>query len=189
MTFNQRLRLCSARLVLSTLDGSCPIPYHKWKEWLIDPVVNMYLMSGLQAPKSEDLWDYSQIGLFLTISIPHERWIGNIRLHEINKEQRTAELGIMIGDKAEWGKGYATEACTILLNHAFQKMNLNRVGIGVVELNKAGIALWTKLGFKEEGRLREAFWVDGLPRDVIRMGLLQREWFDAHRGSGTSKTG
>jgi RimJ/RimL family protein N-acetyltransferase len=116
-------------------------------------------------------------------------WIGTIRLHRISKEQRTAELGIMIGDRHQWGKGFGTDACTLLLSYVFGKMNLNRVGIGVVSLNARAIALWERLGFKEEGRHREAFWVDGLPRDVIRMGLLQREWFDAHPGSGTSKTG
>jgi RimJ/RimL family protein N-acetyltransferase len=165
----------------------------QYKNWLIDPRVTRYMSSGQARPTDEEMFAYEKSGLLLGIFRKNsydcrgttDLWMGNVRLHQINTTQRVAELGIMIGDKARWGQGYATDACTTLLNYAFQKMNLHRVGIGVVCKNQGGLALWTKLGFREEGRLREAFWVDGKACDVIRMGLLQREWFneDSRRSS------
>jgi len=187
---DMNIELNGARLDLIPLYEH-KISYCLWRDWLTDPKVNRYMMSGLERPSRLDLIEYGEEGICLGIFLhpiyksKNDGWIGNIRLHQINKEQRTAELGIMIGDKERWGQGYATEACTLLLSHAFGKMNLHRVGIGVVCKNQGGLALWTKLGFREEGRLREAFWVDGKACDVIRMGLLQREWFneDSRRSS------
>lgn len=150
----------------------------KYHGWLIDPVVTRYMAAGLNDPAYEELREYAENGILLAITV-EDIWIGNIRLHQINQTLRMAELGIMIGERKRWGKGYGTEACTLLLDYAFGRMNLNRVGIGVVNKNAAGVALWRKLGFVEEGRLREAFWLDGHPCVVIRMGLLQREWYES----------
>ena len=179
---NTDITLYGSLVVLRSL-FTAEIRSNQYKNWLIDPRVTRYMSSGQARPTDEEMFAYEKSGLLLGIFRKNsydcrgttDLWMGNVRLYQINTTQRVAELGIMIGDKARWGQGYATDACTVMLGYAFGSMNLNRVGIGVVELNKAGLALWTKLGFKEEGRLREAFWVDGLPRDVIRMGLLQRE--------------
>jgi RimJ/RimL family protein N-acetyltransferase len=177
-----KVRLTGTRLNLVSLFPRL-VSYCVWRNWLSDPVVNRYMVSGVESPSNESLRAYMKDGLLFGIYVPYsswslnDGWIGNVRLHQINKEQRTAELGIMIGVKEMWGRGFATEACTLFLDYAFGKMNLNRVGVGVVSENKAGVALWRKLGFVEEGRLREAFWVDGRPCDAIRMGLLQREWY------------
>jgi RimJ/RimL family protein N-acetyltransferase len=178
---NRDITLYGKRVTLELFKFECWCDVQRYKQWLIDPVVTRYMSSGLCRPTDDEIRDYANNGLLLAIHVVE--WIGNIRLHQINQAQRVAELGIMIGEKREWGKGYATEACTLLLDYAFGRMNLNRVGIGVVSENEAGVALWKKLGFVEEGRLREAFWVDGRPCEVIRMGLLQREWYENRRSS------
>lgn len=178
-----KVKLTGKRLRLVSLDPQL-VSYSVWRGWLIDPVVNRYMVSGVESPSDAALRAYMGDGLLCGIFVPYSLWtwnhgwIGNVRLHQIDRVQRSAELGIMIGVKEMWSRGLATEACTVLLDHAFGRLNLNRVGIGVVSENAAGVALWRKLGFVEEGRLREAFWVDGRPCDAIRMGLLQREWYE-----------
>ena len=102
--------------------------------------------------------------------------IGNITLHSIDWVHRTAEMGTMIGNKEFWGKGYATEARSLLITCAFSRWGLRKITVGNVEGNQASISSNKKLGFQEEGLLREQVLVDGEYRDVIRMGLLRHEF-------------
>ena len=79
-------------------------------------------------------------------------YIGQISLHKIDWKNRNAELGIVIGNKEYWGKGYGTDAIKILLNHAFNQMNLYKVYLRVFDYNQRGTHCYEKCGFKEEGR-------------------------------------
>ncbi|MBI4971505.1 MAG: GNAT family N-acetyltransferase [Candidatus Omnitrophica bacterium] len=64
----------------------------------------------------------------------------------------------------------------MLLDHAFNRLNLHRVRLGVVDQNKPALKTYTKMGFRIEGKAREQFFVDGKFRDVILMGILDREF-------------
>ena len=74
-------------------------------------------------------------------------------------------MGLFIGDKSCWNKGYGTEVMRLLLRSGFETLNLNRIFLRVDEANKGGIRAYEKAGFVHEGRLRQAVFRDGEYRD------------------------
>lgn len=102
--------------------------------------------------------------------------IGNIGLHGGSAEDRSASLGMMIGEKDYHSKGYGSDALMTLLRFAFEEMNLNRVSLDVYEFNAPGLAAYRKCGFTEEGRRRRAMYQGGAYHDVVAMAILRHEW-------------
>jgi RimJ/RimL family protein N-acetyltransferase len=85
-------------------------------------------------------------------------------------------LGIGIGDRNYWGKGYGTDAIRVLLRFGFMDCNLHRVGLNVFEYNNRALASYRKIGFQEEGRVRSYIQRDGKRWDLIYMAMLRSEW-------------
>lgn len=106
------------------------------------------------------------------------RCLGHIGLYKIDQRSRTAELGIMIGDRSAWGHGIGYQASLFALRHAFMQENLNRISLTVIPTNERAIRLYRRLGFIEEGRLRQVLYRDGQYLDLIAMGLLKSEFVD-----------
>ena len=102
--------------------------------------------------------------------------IGTCQLHSIDPVHRSAELQIRIGDQAECGRGYGTEAVRMLLQHAFRDLGLNRVSLRVFANNDRAVRAYAKAGFTREGVLREAAYIDGRFVDVLAMAILSREY-------------
>jgi RimJ/RimL family protein N-acetyltransferase len=102
--------------------------------------------------------------------------VGNIGLHRINHLDRSAELGIMIGEKARWRQGYCTDAILTLLKFAFEEMNLHRVYLRVDEDNPGGIRCYEKCGFVQEGTLRDATFRRGRYKNQHIMSVLSHEF-------------
>ena len=108
------------------------------------------------------------------------RHVGNIELSDIDWVHRKCRYSIIVGDSSAQGKGYGLEASVLLLRHAFDKLNLHRVELGVHEDNAAARRLYERLGFVEEGRLRQAFLRDGRFVDMVAMGLLAADFARLH---------
>jgi RimJ/RimL family protein N-acetyltransferase len=102
--------------------------------------------------------------------------IGNCGVFGIEMPNRSAELGIMIGDKKEWDKGYGAETMTLLLRHGFETLNLHRLFLRVYADNVRAVRSYEKAGFVLEGRLREAVYKFGRYDDVLIMSVLRSEW-------------
>lgn len=102
--------------------------------------------------------------------------IGSCGLHGASPEHRGAELGIMIGEKEYWSRGYGSDAVATLLRFAFQEMNLHRIELHVFDFNTRGIRAYEKCGFVEEGRMREARHQEGRYNDVVIMSVLRDDW-------------
>ena len=88
---------------------------------------------------------------------------------------RHAEVGIALLPEAR-GRGVGTAALRQLIEFGFRRRNLRRLHLVVIESNQAGIAVYRKLGFVEEGRRRQHCWVRGRYEDEVIMGLLRNEW-------------
>ena len=101
-------------------------------------------------------------------------FIGGCDLGPRYPRVRSAILGIWIG-KPFWGQGYGTDAVRTLSRFGFQEMNLQRIRLMVREGNPRAKAAYEKVGFKEEGRLRRATFVEGKYEDMIEMGLLAED--------------
>jgi RimJ/RimL family protein N-acetyltransferase len=93
---------------------------------------------------------------------------------------RKVDIGIVIGQEFQ-GKGYGSEAILWGTNWAFNVAGMHRVQIQCFEFNQRAIDLYQKLGFKLEGRGREAFWHDGRFWDDVQFGMLDREWKEIQR--------
>ena len=107
-------------------------------------------------------------------------YVGTTGLSHIDRRNRSAEAGIVIARPEEWGRGLGTDAMKTLLRHAFEEMNLHRVGLRVYTFNERAIRSYTKLGFIEEGRMRQAMFRHGAWHDVIFMAILADEYFTQH---------
>lgn len=121
-------------------------------------------------------------GVRLAIETKEGVHIGNLDLHRVNPEDRKAGLGIMLGDKDYWSKGYGADAVVTLLRFAFGEMNLNRVWLHAFEFNERAIACYKKCGFREEGRLRQHYFGEGRYWDVFALAILRDEFQALHGG-------
>ncbi len=104
------------------------------------------------------------------------RPIGHANLRDIDHMHSTAEFGITIGDPADRGKGYGTEAVRLLLDYAFTALGLNNVLLDTYEYNRAGLRAYEKVGFKEIGRRRQAHRMGGRLWDIVLMDCVAAEF-------------
>jgi RimJ/RimL family protein N-acetyltransferase len=102
--------------------------------------------------------------------------IGVVSLMNISVANASAELSIIVGHPEDRHHGYGAEAIAVLLDYAFGDLSLNRVGLSVFDFNEDAQAAYGKLGFREEGRLREALRRDDTFHDAILMSVLTQEW-------------
>jgi RimJ/RimL family protein N-acetyltransferase len=114
--------------------------------------------------------------LRLAIETLEGRHIGSCGLDMASEANRTAELGIMIGEKDCWGLGYGTDAIVTLCGLGFRQLNLHRVGLCVFPFNPRGQRCYEKCGFQVEGRQREAVFKHGQYHDIVLMGILREEF-------------
>lgn len=111
------------------------------------------------------------------VSVPGE-WvpIGNTSFFPIESINRSAEIGIMIGEKDYWNKGYGTDAMTTMCRHGFETLNLHRIWLRVDDNNLRGIRAYEKAGFIHEGRYRDGNYKHGHYNDVLIMSVLKEDW-------------
>jgi RimJ/RimL family protein N-acetyltransferase len=147
--------------------------------WMNDPRITRFTDSRGQHYSLESLKRYvadkqkSKNEEFLSIIIKQEkRHIGNIKLGPVNLADNHADIGILIGDREYWGKGYATEAIGLVKKYAFEHLGLHRLTAGSVSSNQGSIKAFLKNGFEIEGIRRQHVRIDGSYVDGILLGLL-----------------
>lgn len=147
------------------------------QEPLNDEERQVLYSSNEQIDTMSEVWRYPK-GTPTEIVFKIEREgkiIGELKMKNLRWFNRKAELALIILPE-EQGKGYGTEALKTIINYAFNDMNLHRLEGEVIEYNEASKKILESLGFKEEGRLREAKYSKGKYWDIIRYGLLRREY-------------
>jgi diamine N-acetyltransferase len=102
--------------------------------------------------------------------------VGNVALMNVRSLNRSAELGIGIGDRSKQGKGYGTEAVRLVCDYGFTLLNLHRIWLECVDFNIAGIRAYEKVGFREVGRARDAWLLGGKRYDGVIMDILAHEF-------------
>ena len=169
------------RIYMRTLSGEDD--FREYEKWLNDQENTVYMGSGKFPVTVDSLKKYvenfagNQNGMLLGIFLKgKDEHIGNITLQQINWKDRNGEVGVIIGDKEQWGKGYATDAIKLVAEHAFKKLNLHKIYAGVVDGNMGSKKAFKKVGFKEEAVLREHFYLNGEYQDCSRLGLLASEY-------------
>ncbi len=113
---------------------------------------------------------------FAIITKSNNLHIGNIKLDFHDSKSNLSEMGVLIGDKDYWGKGIAKEACSLVLDYGFKKLNLRKIFLAVFENNIHAIKLYKSLGFKTEGKLIKHISVDGVLYDKYLMGVFSKDY-------------
>jgi RimJ/RimL family protein N-acetyltransferase len=165
--------------------------------WFGDPQVREYLLMNRPiSVAEEERWFEAQLdrhdtelfaieaagdGAVVTPSAGatapgHWVHIGNTGLHEVNWTHRAAELGIVIGVREDWGRGFGSDAIRALLRFGFHEMNLHRIYLHVYEDNARAIRAYEKCGFQHEGRLRDGVYRHGRYYDLLAMSILSDEF-------------
>ena len=100
--------------------------------------------------------------------------IGTTRLSEIDPDSKNARFSIGIFDSRFWNRGLGSEATLLVAKYAFEAANLHRLELRVLDLNERAIACYSRCGFKKEGVVREAAYLDGVWHNDIVMSLLKK---------------
>lgn len=100
---------------------------------------------------------------------------GRIGIHYISPLNRSGAIGYWLAERFTGG-GIITKACTALISYCFEHLNLHRIEIKCATGNQKSAAIAERLGFKKEGVLREAEWVNGVFADLTLYSVLRKEW-------------
>lgn len=156
-------------------------------QWYNDEEVNLWSSGAwpLNTLQSKDqlavkFLDGSPDTYRYTILDENVQRIGTLGFKEINVPARSVALFVVIGDKTYWGKGYGTDALIVFARFLFTQWNFHRISLDTWDENIRAIKAYEKVGFKIEGRQREARYVQGSYHDTILMGLLREEFLALH---------
>jgi ribosomal-protein-alanine N-acetyltransferase len=146
--------------------------------WMNDPEVYRYLETGGNYTP-EKLKEYLEMmetktGTFIWAIHKKEddKHIGNIKIDAINERHQLGEYAIMMGDRTEWKKGYATEATLRILKYCMDELKLRKITLGVVADNATAVELYKKIGFEIEGVYKRHCYFDGHYCDALRMAFF-----------------
>lgn len=124
--------------------------------------------------------NYNLEGTFAIVTLAENKIIGTIGLKDINTINRSAVLGIFIGDKDYLSQGYGTEAIRLILDFGFNYMNLHNIRLQLISFNERALKCYKKCGFVETGRTRENVFVNGKYYDTISMDILSNEFNESY---------
>jgi len=103
--------------------------------------------------------------------------LGNGGFNNINHINKTAEVGLFIGEEEDRNKGLGTEALRLLVKYGFEYLNLNNIMLRVYSFNERAIKCYTKTGFKEFGRRHNTTIIKNVTYDEIYMEILREDYF------------
>ena len=153
----------------------------KFTEWLNDFETTDYtgrsaILTTLEGERKYLEENSNPEATFVIVTLEDNKMIGTVSLEDINWINRTATLGIFIGDKEFRSKGYGTEAIRLILEYGFKYMNLYNIKLDLMEFNERALKCYEKCGFKEYGRRRKCKFVNGKYYDSISMDILADEF-------------
>lgn len=170
--------LIGENLLLRNLEAEDATP--RYLSWLTDIDITRYLEVRFAAPSN--LMDLSRfissvnesddtlmLGIFLRAEGRH---IGNIKLGPINRHHGTGDIGLLIGERSEWGKGHARAVITTVTNYAFTTLGLTKLTAGCYGANEGSRRAFLLAGFVEEGCQAAQYVADGVRQDKILLGKI-----------------
>ncbi len=175
---------------LNTLVGSklSLIPFREehisgtYISWLNDPEVNRFLEVKFVPQTYQTVLAYvrsfyGDAEKYMWGICPNNtnHLIGTATLSDINRHHRWGVLGLMIGEKEYWGKGYGTETIKLIVDYAFKRLNLHKVTAGVVALNQGSVKAFQNAGFEIEGTLKSQIFYDGAYCNSLYLGIVNKD--------------
>lgn len=149
--------------------------------WSTPPLADMNAARELLS----EIQDSVRQGTFLKWGIARlsdDLLIGTATIYNLDLSNGRAEIGYALG-RAHWGRGYMSETLNAMLGYAFDELHLRRLEADADPRNAASIRSLERLGFQQEGYLRERWNVDGEIQDALFFGLLKREWVKSEQNT------
>ena len=171
-------KLVGERIYLSPRN---PEDYEVMAKWMNDFAVTDYLIRShkvISLDNEKKFLEESQNAeaAFVIVTLDEDKPIGVISLEGIKHVHQIAEAGIAIGEEEYRSKGYGTEAMKLLLDFAFNYLNLHNVDLKVVDTNERAIKCYKKCGFKEYGRRSESEYINGKRYGTVYMEILKEDF-------------
>jgi RimJ/RimL family protein N-acetyltransferase len=176
-------KIIGERLYLSPVN---PDEVDNYLKWMNDEfvAVNFGQFTRVVSSKHDMKWLYepgNDMHRYAIVLLDGDMLIGSISLHNIDPINRSAFIGIFIGEEELRGKGYGAESIRLILNYGFKTMNIHSIMLTVHADNFAGISCYKRVGFREVGRLPDAIFKNGKYVDKLYMSILEHE-FDTQFG-------
>jgi RimJ/RimL family protein N-acetyltransferase len=118
---------------------------------------------------------------FSVRTLAEDKYIGFLGLW-VNLPHGEGWVGLGIGERDFWGKGYGTDMMRLCLQYAFMELGLQRVSLGLHSYNTRALRSYEKCGFRLEGRTRQDVMREGRHTDTLWMGILRDEWLQMQHG-------
>jgi len=150
--------------------------------WVNRPEIvgNLAAFSGAPMTREDELgWVKRTIAsadrVYSVFASEDDRYLGQVGVHQIHTRSKVGRLGAVIATTLEMGKGYGSAAITAAMDRAFGELGLHKLWLMVFRTNERGQRLYKRLGFVEEGILREEYFHEGGWHDMVRLSKLARE--------------
>ena len=115
---------------------------------------------------------------FAIVSAETDEAIGSIGLMDVKLACGSATVGLFIGEAENRGKGLGTEAMKLIIGYSFDVLNLYNVNLAVYDFNEGAYKSYLKVGFKEIGRRRKAYYLNNKRHDIIYMDITREDWYE-----------
>jgi UDP-4-amino-4,6-dideoxy-N-acetyl-beta-L-altrosamine N-acetyltransferase len=150
--------------------------------WRNDPEARRFIFSYLPlSMEEEERWfsrylEQEKNKVFIIEVKDKKEAIGYLLLSNIDHKNQNAEIGIHIDERDYQGKGYGKDAMRTFLRFLFCEMNLHRIYLYVHEYNERAIKFYRRMGFMDEGILRDATYTEGRFQNILLMSILRGEF-------------
>jgi RimJ/RimL family protein N-acetyltransferase len=175
-------KLVGKKCYLSPIDSN---DAEKFTEWLndLEILVNLQLYGGVINAEDEKIFlqNLSKDHNYSIVDLEKDELFGNCGFMDIDNLNQTAEVGIFIGNKNYWNKGFGSEALTLLLDYGFKALNLHNIWLKTFSFNARAIKSYEKVGFKIIGRRRESILRGEERHDTILMEILYNEFYENNK--------
>lgn len=148
--------------------------------WMNDSEVNQYLESRFQPWSIEQIKEFVRIMradansvFFAIVDKDSDKHIGNLKIGPLRREHKTAEIGLVIGDKNYWGRGVGTEAVELACDFIFNSLNYRKATAGAYSVNESSVKVFQKCGFVIEGVRKKQSLCNGQYVDSVILGKLK----------------
>ena len=125
--------------------------------------------------------DTGKVVQLIICDINTDEALGSVYIRDIDRLHSRAEYGIFIGEPSARGRGVGSAVARLMLKYCFEEEKLHRVYLRVLSDNEAAIGSYQNAGFLKEALLREDVFLDGAYKDVILMGICEKDYYDKNR--------
>lgn len=160
--------------------------------WVNDPEIvgNLAAFSGEPFTREQELAYVRRIrasateAVFSILAVDDGRYLGQCGIHQVHDRSRVGRLACIVASRGDHGRGFGSAAIRALCDLAFDERGLHKLWLMVFAHNARGRGIYERVGFRQEGLLREEYFHEGAWHDMVRMSLLAREWQAIRQGRG-----